>query len=157
DFEYAHDTLFLFKEGFRSLLNTAWASDLSLRQLCPFLGEFPEPAARLLSLAWEGHLYSLVLDRYAEQQARQSLRYRFWETFDAHLAHCAEERLAAVRRDLEASAAQVRALQDTIDAEAAGAAERDRQLGQSEEEKRRLIEDRDRLQLLNREESAHAK
>jgi glycosyltransferase involved in cell wall biosynthesis len=118
DFEYAHETLFFFKEAFRTILNCEWAHELRLEQICPFLGDFPEPAARLLALAWERQLYSLVLDKHADQVAGQSLRYRFWNIFDAEIAHSSDQQIATARQELADKDEQLHRLQEALQSQA---------------------------------------
>ena len=102
DFEYAHHTLFFFKEAHRTLLNSSWAHDLSLEHLCPFLGGFPTDVAQLLSLAWERHLYAEVLDNRAQQRAAPSLRHRFWSVVDSELAQRLDTHLARSEQHITA-------------------------------------------------------
>lgn len=82
DFEYSHPTLFFFKEAYRNLLYCPWARTLTLSQLFPWIGDFPEDIAQVLSLAWEKHLHSEVLDKHSNQMSRQYLRRLFWKRLD---------------------------------------------------------------------------
>ena len=74
DYEYCHQTLFLFKEAYRYILHRKWAKNSSLRDFCPWLGHFPEEVAILLSLAWEKKICSDVLDIQANRIHQIRLR-----------------------------------------------------------------------------------
>ena len=78
DFEYCHQTLFLFKEAYRSIHYSKWARNLRIHDFSPWLGKFPNEAAELLSLAWENYLYSEVLDRQAIQRFQTKSRRLSW-------------------------------------------------------------------------------
>lgn len=150
DFEYAHETLFFFKEAFRTILISEWARDLTLGQLCSFLGDFPEAAARLLALTWERHLYSLVLDKHADQSAEESLRHRLFQTFDAELVHSSDQRIARAQQELAAKDERLRQLHDALQGHA-------ELLARSESEKQQLAEETAGSQRRATESEAHAR
>ncbi|OHB69779.1 MAG: hypothetical protein A2W23_00645 [Planctomycetes bacterium RBG_16_43_13] len=79
DYEYCHQTLFLFKEAYRYILHRKWAKNSSLQDICPWLGHFPEDVAILLSLAWEKKICSDVLDIQANRIHQSKLRQVTWK------------------------------------------------------------------------------
>lgn len=78
DFDYCHQTLFFFKEAYRNILYANWANNLTLHEMAPWLGKFPEEMARVLSLAWEKHLYAEILDKQANEVYDSYLRKLTW-------------------------------------------------------------------------------
>lgn len=80
DFDYCHKTIFLFKEAFRNVFHAKWAKNISLSDIFPYIGNFPLEAAKLISLAWERHLYSEILDMQANKDYQSNLRNICWDT-----------------------------------------------------------------------------
>lgn len=78
DYEYCHQTLFLFKEAYRSIIYSKWAKNVKLNEMFPNVDNFPEEVAILLSLAWEKNLYSAVLDINANRIYKKYLRKLYW-------------------------------------------------------------------------------
>ena len=156
DFEYAHETLFLFKEAFRSILNSEWARELSLAQICPFLGDFPEAAARLLALAWERHLYSLVLDPHADATAHENLSQRFWHVFGAGVVYESKQDIAAAEQELATTREHVRRLEEALQTQAAQLAHSEAQVNDLQSQREGLAAEAATLRglMAQREESA---
>ncbi|MCC7201174.1 MAG: hypothetical protein IT393_00685 [Nitrospirae bacterium] len=79
DFDYCHQTLFLFKEAYRNILYANWAENTTVHEIAPWLGKFPEELATILSLAWEKHLYAEILDKQANKVYESYLRKLAWD------------------------------------------------------------------------------
>lgn len=75
DFEYCHQTMFLFKEAYRNIHYSMWARNLRIDEIFPCLGKIPVEAAELLSLAWENYLYSEMVDR----QCKERFQHKAWK------------------------------------------------------------------------------
>jgi glycosyltransferase involved in cell wall biosynthesis len=113
DFEYSHPTLFLFRDGYRNILYSAFAAGVSLRDLSPFLG-IPEDIAAMLSLAWEIDLYNKVLEPRTRSHGVDQLRRGFWTMFDSGLADQLDNRLAQLREALRAREGDVSRLRENL-------------------------------------------
>ncbi len=104
DFDYCHQTLFLFKEAYRNILYAKWADNLTVHEIAPWLGKFPEEMARVLSIAWEKHLYSEILDMQANLAYDSHLRNLIWSILYPQI-----NQLDATLRDREFEVAKLQA------------------------------------------------
>jgi len=101
DFEYSHETLFIFKDAFRNVQYSAWLKKYTLRDIFPPLRDFPDDIAKLLSLAWEEFLQYQIVEKNAHLPNRELLRQTFWNTFDSSFLQRLDKKVAALQELIE--------------------------------------------------------
>lgn len=134
DFEYAHRTLFLWKDAFRNVHYSPWAQQFSLRDLFPGLGDFPDDVAKLLSLAWDQHLQAQIVERRAHLPNLESLRRAFWGVFDASLPGMVDKKTSELQSLADERASHLAQLRTETEAQQRDLSEKNARLDQFQKE-----------------------
>ncbi len=130
DFEYSHNTLFLFKDAFRSIQLSAWAQRYSLQDVFPSLGYFPEDVAKLLALSWDEYLQHQIVEKQSHEPHHDWLRKLFWEAFDPALPSRIDKKTASLQQLVDQKEIHVVRLQNESQSQQQILKERDAQISQ---------------------------